>query len=136
MARNQRWREEFISIMGRRFGWTVYDCRTLLRLSATAQRLAEAACNGDYPADNGERKVQMCPKCEGGWVRSSFVQGVCPDCRIEQRIAAAVADVNSRAETDAQRVIVRTAGDPRGAVVALAAVGTDPDRSSDWIGVP
>ena len=64
----------------------------LLRHATTLQRLAEAQCNGDWPADNGERKVIFCPKCESGFVRSSFVRSdsfevdgkkvkVCPDCR-------------------------------------------------------
>ncbi len=40
---------------------------TLLRLAKTLNRLAVAQCNGDYPADNGERKTVVCPACEQAW---------------------------------------------------------------------
>lgn len=49
--------------------------RALLRHATTLQRLAEAQCNGDWPADNGERKVKPCPLCEQQWVPSAIQGG-------------------------------------------------------------
>lgn len=115
--------------------------RKLMRHASTLQRLALAQCNGDWPADNGERKTAACPLCESSWVPNVITGGklakaaweaiggnnaprppwvldplacrACPDCRT----AAAV------------RVLVREhlpmfqavfTGDPRGYVVRLA----------------
>ena len=69
----QREREEFIAVMVKE-GVPLAVTRQVLRYSATLQRLAEAQCNGDYPADNGERKVVPCSRCESLWVRSSMVR--------------------------------------------------------------
>lgn len=75
--------------------------RALLRASTTLQRLAEAQCNGDYPADNGVRPVVECPTCGSSWVRASMrydthvvpVPGadrvlICPDCAVQRRVRA------------------------------------------------
>jgi hypothetical protein len=69
----QREREEFIAVMVKE-GVPLAVTRKVLRYSATLQRLAEAQCNGDYPADNGERKVVPCSRCEAQWTRGSMVQ--------------------------------------------------------------
>lgn len=92
-------------------GGSLRVARLLLRHAATAQRLAEAACSGYWPADNGERPVKTCPSCEGGWVASSFRKGVCPSCRMDQIIEAVAAE-------DGFKVSVQ--GDPRGYVVKVA----------------
>ena len=83
----------------------------LLRYGAALHRLAEASCNGDWPADNGERKVKACTRCEGMWVPSVLKKGgLCPDCRTEDLIiktcdqAGLVAEIN---------------GDPRGAILLV-----------------
>lgn len=53
----------------------------LLRYGATLQRLAEAQCNGDWPADNGEGKCVECDNCQGLWVSSSMFHGhKCEGC--------------------------------------------------------
>lgn len=54
-------------------GWNYYDADRLHARANTAQRLAEAMCNGDYPADNGERKTRECPRCGCGWAPAAFV---------------------------------------------------------------
>lgn len=80
-------------------------------LAVTHDRLATAACNGDWPCDNGERKVIFCSRCEGGMVASKIVKGVCESCRVEDRIKAICAEWN---------VTVDFQGDPRGWTVKLA----------------
>lgn len=49
--------------------------RQLMRRATTLHRLSEAQCNGDWPADNGERKVIPCPLCESCWVPSAITGG-------------------------------------------------------------
>lgn len=46
----------------------------LLRWGATYGRLAEAQCNGDWPADNGERETLVCAHHESAWVREAFTR--------------------------------------------------------------
>jgi hypothetical protein len=118
----QRERDEFISTC-ERYGIGFEDARALLRMGQAAQRLAIAACNGDYPADNGERKVKTCDPCGASWAPSSFRAGVCPDCRIEQRIRAKVAELIA----DGSKIkAVQVQGDPRGYVVKLYTETGDP----------
>lgn len=69
MSRPTKWREQFIADMARR-GQSVELARKFLRIGATLQRLAEAQCNGDYPADNGECNVVECDQCRSLWVPS------------------------------------------------------------------
>lgn len=136
------WRDEFLVLAGRA-GVTAAAARRLLMLARRAQRLAEAACNGDWPADNGQRVVSFCPDCDRGWVPASYRRSltapkgpkVCPDCRCEQDIRAAVAE-------DWPGWDVRVSGDPRGCVVHLIRPGAErrradgAGRSSDEVGVP
>lgn len=49
--------------------------RRLMRHASTLQRLAVAQCNGDWPADNGERKTKECPLCGSSWVPSAITGG-------------------------------------------------------------
>lgn len=105
----QKERDQFIAVCVAN-GLTVDDARAFLRMATTADRLAVAQCNGDWPADNGERQIKTCPDCEIGWAPSSFRAGVCPDCRLTARIEA-------RAEACNIKVLVN--GDPRGFVVKL-----------------
>ena len=102
-------REDFI-VRWAQAGGSTNDARRLLRHATTAQRLAEAACNGDWPADNGERATKLCPECQCGWVPSSFRKGVCPSCRTDQLILAIVKAAGFQARVD---------GDPRGYVVKV-----------------
>ena len=112
----------------------------LLRHATTLQRLAEAQCNGDWPADNGERKVIPCPLCESCWVPSQIQGGTfaqaawqaqqnplvcmtarypaaCPDCRTTAAVNLLLAGTPYKAVTQ---------GDPRGYVLRLYAIGADP----------
>jgi hypothetical protein len=100
----QKERDEFIAVWAAN-GGRVADARTLMQLAATQHRLAVARCNGDYPADNGQRTTKVCPLCETCWAPESFRKGVCPDCRIGQRIEALAESCGFKISTD---------GDPRG----------------------
>ena len=53
MSRPQKWREDFIADM-RVAGVHENTSRAILRVAATLQHLAEAQCNGDFPADHGD----------------------------------------------------------------------------------
>lgn len=119
----QQWRDQFVADLARAGVVNVDIARRLLRYAATAQRLAEAACNGDWPADNGERQTAECAECGGGWAPSSFRRGRCPDCANEARLRAYVADAMPGWG-------VTSAGDPRGYVVRVVT----PDGRE--IGVP
>lgn len=126
MRQSNKVREQVVADLTR-LGVTLDDARRFLRLGATLHRLAEAQCNGDWPCDNGERKVVECglrkpptngavdlrPGCGSLWVPSSLRKSrgyLCPDCC---------------ATEDAQKLAVRyglvavVGGDPRGAVLSL-----------------
>lgn len=105
----QRWRDEFLIEMGKR-GVSSWDARKLLRCGATLQRLAEAECNGDYPCDNGERRVTPCPQCEAGYVPSHIKRGQCDNCRAEARAFAVLRPYGLKPYFQ---------GDPRGAVFQI-----------------
>lgn len=96
--------------------------RQLMRAGATLQRLAEAQCNGDYPADNGQRKTEVCQQCECAWA-PEVLKGkppTCPDCRTAARVSALLAPFGLSAIFN---------GDPRGAVLKIK---TAPEQSDDW----
>lgn len=87
----------------------------LLRYGTTLHRLAEAQCNGDWPCDNGERKVKPCSRCQGLWVPSSLKRkGLCPDCRTEDLIRDTCTQVG---------LVPDINGDPRGAVLCVKLPG-------------
>lgn len=117
-----RERDQFIAT-ATRAGLSINQATALLRYASTLQRLAVAQCNGDYPCDNGERKVIPCPKCESGYVPSAIkgstylARGIkaCPDCRT----AAAVQIVLSDIDVEHKRLVPVFGGDPRGAVLRL-----------------
>ena len=93
----------------------------LMRAEATLHRLAEAQCNGDYPADNGQRKVKQCPKCESCWVPSFFTaKGICRECSLTEHVEALCKKHN---------IIPRFGGDPRGAVLIIKVPS---GRTNDW----
>lgn len=118
--------------------------RRLMRHASTLQRLAVAQCNGDWPADNGERKTQECPLCGSNWAPSAITGGKLAreahaasdgvlnaeyetaEKLIEYRNAKACPDCRTtaalvaivREELPMYQVIVN--GDPRGYVVKLA----------------
>lgn len=112
--------------------------RKILRYGATLHRLAEAQCNGDYPADNGERRVQGCCKCESLWapetlmVRAFDVRNphtttamhaacrICKDCRTEELVTEVLAPFN---------VEPIFSGDPRGVVLKLKVPS---GKTDDW----
>ncbi len=110
----QRERDRFIA-RAAQAGMPLSLCLTLLRHATTLQRLAVAQCNGDWPADNGERKTRVCPQCDSLWAPSSFRRDLCPDCRTTDLITQALRGTSLQAYTQ---------GDPRGAVLQLFPVGT------------
>jgi hypothetical protein len=96
-----------------RLGLNDYQARYITRLASAHDRHAEASCNGDWPYDNGERKVIFCRVCEGGMVRSKIDKhGVCESCRLDARILAYANECGIKAEVQ---------GDPRGWTVKLYA---------------
>ena len=105
-------REQFL-MHCTRLGLNDYRARRFARMASTHDRLCEAQCNGDWPCDNGERKVIFCTRCEGGMVRSKIVAGVCEQCRLEDRITAYARECG---------VIAELRGDPRGWTVKLSRV--------------
>lgn len=111
----QRERERFFMDCAR-LNISETGARCLLRYAATAQRLSEAGCNGDYPAGNGARKTKECPECECGWAPQSFKVGVCPDCYNGKKLEKYVDKLRAGGAT-VQGVILN--GDPRGYVVKL-----------------
>ena len=114
----QQDRDEFIALaVGE--GLTVETTRLLLRHATTIERLAVAACNGDWPADNGERKTKVCSQCESLWAPSSFRKGVCPDCREEQIVKALLPDGYTALFN----------GDPRGCTLKITVPS---GRTNDW----
>ncbi len=119
MSARQREREEFLVKISSE-GLPLEIARKVMRHAATIQRLSEAECNGDYPCDNGERKVSFCAKCESGYVPSSMRGGICPNCRAAARIEAILAPYPIKPKFQ---------GDPRGAVVKLVVPSGNTD---DW----
>lgn len=106
-------REEFISIMAQE-GISLDVSRALLRAGATLHRLAEAQCNGDWPADNGERTTRACARCECHWHPSVLKRGdLCPDCRTQDRVTALCQS------TGLSGFVPVFGGDPRGAVLLV-----------------
>lgn len=114
-------REEFAAILARELPDTPIHHVTelagrLVRASTTLTRLAEAACNGDYPCDNGERKVLFCCRCDGGYVRSAMKflsesdNYLCINCRTEDRVKSILRPF---------AIEPIFAGDPRGCVLKL-----------------
>jgi len=116
----------------------------LLRWGATHGRLTEAQCNGDYPADNGERPVKPCTLCESLWAPSSLkrryvtvLQFECPSCRTERIIretcesmgGTATARSTNGAELERHErertpyCVPHFQGDPRGHTVRLQIAG-------------
>lgn len=96
----------------------------LLRDAATLARLAEAQCNGDFPADNGQRKAEACGGADdagcGSYWHPSVLRGkraLCPDCRTSARIADRLRPYMP------QGIGVNFAGDPRGYVVVVWQAG-------------
>lgn len=140
----QQERDHFIAQLTRESGLPAHQAvdlaRQLLRHATTLHRLAEAQCNGDWPADNGERKVIPCPLCESSWVPSAITGGhlaqlawklaggakaprpawclnpietkACPDCRTAARVTELLADMVPAYKAD-------FSGDPRGCVLKL-----------------
>jgi len=114
----KRDREQFL-MHATRLGLNDRQARRFASMAATHDRLAVAHCNGDWPADDGQRKTKLCPECECGWAPSSFRKGVCPDCRIEQRIREFAAECG---------IAVELQGDPRGWTVKLSRLEPPVDR--------
>ena len=103
---------------------------SLLRYATTIERLNLAQCNGDYPADNGERQTETCPDCEMGWTPESFrrvaymsegkggrtyYKQLCPDCRTTQLVERTLQGTGW---------ISYIQGDPRGPGLTIYPVGT------------
>jgi hypothetical protein len=109
MARLRVWREQTIAGLAKA-GVTLDDSRKALRHAATLQRLAEAQCNGDWPANGGGRWTTIeCPRCMSSWAQSVVLERGCPDCRTSDAATAHATECGAEA-------IIQ--GDPRGAVLS------------------
>lgn len=142
----QNERDQFLARMTAE-GLPLHIITSLLRSATTLQRLAEAQCNGDWPADNGERKVVQCVSCEQSWVPSNLKKTAymtegkggrtyyrleCQDCRMMRRLVALMPSGWA----------IDTQGDPRGYVLRVIPpsyaernAGRD-QFNRDTIGVP
>lgn len=145
----QHERDEAMAIL-KTEGMPLTAIRTLFRLSQTLHRLAVAQCNGDWPADNGERKVVFCPTCQSGFVASSYRHAkgetfkVCPDCYATTRVKALLVALNNNRHPGhdwhneglpAFRPIF--AGDPRGCVLKVRVPsGRTNDSGREGICIP
>lgn len=103
---------EWVIADATRAGMTFEDARRIARLASTLDRLNEAECNGDYPCDNGERKVIACSRCEAGYVPSHVRSGLCDSCRAQDRVSKIAARYGAT---------VTFNGDPRGYPLTLEA---------------
>lgn len=113
-------REEFIAAMTRE-GVSLEACRAVLRDAMTVQRIALAECNGDWPADNGQRETELCSECACAFAPSALTKAkVCPKCRARARIKRAL---------ESFKVEPVFSGDPRGACVKLRVPS---GRTDDW----
>lgn len=151
-----REREDFIAQMQAE-GMPPEIARRILRHANTIQRLSAAECNGDYPCDNGERKVEWCARCEAGYVRSSMVRDhtnpvldakglhalICPNCRAQDLIAqwcnksTVSAGGTLWKEAGFPPFVPVFSGDPRGACVKLRVPsGKTDDLAREGICVP
>ena len=117
----QREREEFLVAlakegvpMERELGWA------LLRYARTLHRLAEAQCNGDWPADNGQRPTAACHVCDSLWAPEAIRDQKCPDCRTKAAV---------RQLLDGTGIEPIFSGDPREAVLKLRLPS---GRTNDW----
>lgn len=120
MAMSQREREDFIALMARE-GVKVEHARYLMRCGSTLHRLSEAQCNGDWPCDNGQRKVEPCAECESLYVRSVLLKGKrCPECRLTARVKAFCQPLGLEPVFG---------GDPRGAVLLIKVPS---GKTNDW----
>ena len=148
MSQYQRERERFIVKMSEH-GMTLDTARLILRHARTLQRLSEAQCNGDYPADNGQRKTVECHVCGSHWAPESMAKDrtapkivgpgehsaqwvplICKDCRTAARVKAVLPDGWTAI----------TQGDPRGYVLRIVVPGgqySDSGRGDHGVyGVP
>ena len=137
--KNQRWRDEYL-VRVSKLGMDLDTALLLLRHAATLQRLAEAQCNGDWPADNGECQTAECLNCGSFW-HPSVLKGkdkLCPDCRTVASVKAICKRFNGRKGRLAEiagfpEVVPIFGGDPRGCVLKLQFPGQDENSA---IGVP
>lgn len=137
MSSYQKDRDETIALLSAE-GMPVAVIRRLFSLSQTLHRLAVASCNGDYPADNGERTVIFCPECQGGYVPSSYkrlpgadkaASKVCPDCYATAQVKALIDALNATRGEDQAVFKAIMQGDPRGCVLKTAVPS---GRTNDW----
>lgn len=124
MSATRKEREMFIAQTAK-LGVRYEDAAKLLRYAATLQRLSEAQCNGDWPADNGVRPSVQCKRCEGSWDAGAIRKrdGLCVDCRTEDKARDLAKSIGLR---------VMVAGDPRGYVLRIMHLIPLKDLRSDY----
>ena len=115
----QREREEFLVAVVKE-GVSIEQGWALLRHARTLHRLAEAQCNGDWPADNGQRPTVVCDNCARAWVPEAVRDQTCPDCRAKAAVRQLLTGMS---------IEPVFSGDPRGAVLKLRLPS---GRTNDW----
>jgi hypothetical protein len=110
MQSYREWRDEFVYNCAK-VGIDLDVAWKLMKLSTTLQRLATAACNGDYPADGGSGKWETteCLKCGSHWAKVHTSKG-CSNCQAQQKVIDLLEDIGWEPYFD---------GDPRGCVLRL-----------------
>ena len=129
VASYQAEREAFLVALSKE-GVPVEVGRQVLTAANTLQRLAVAQCNGDWPADNGDRETAECVTCGSYWHPSDLKgpAAKCGDCRTAERLRLVLAPYG---------VTPILGGDPRGCVVKLTVPsGTTDDWGNTGLCVP
>ena len=145
MSGYQEDRDRFIARMTAE-GLPITVTRQVLRLAATVERLAVAACNGDYPADHGDAwPTIVCEDCGSAWHPSAF----------RRRPAVELARAKAAGDSVGDRICVDcyttrklealmpagfkaiTGGDPRGYTTKIAVPSGQVEyMGADGYGVP
>jgi hypothetical protein len=120
MALPKKDRERFLMELAR-LGVNEHRALLFARYASTLDTLNMALCNGDWPCDNGERKVVPCGGAEAEGCGSYYVPSAlkgrgkrCPDCRTSAKVSALAQECG---------LVVQFSGDPRGVPFRLTREG-------------
>lgn len=133
MASKGEERGRFIECL-RGEGVPEHVARLVLRHAATLQRLAEAQCNGDYPADNGEGESHVCGTCSSAWKPGAFLKSgpwrvACYGCGWQDSAAFAI---RRTADTRCD-VLKQVASDPHKHLYVVTDARCPDCRTSDRV---
>jgi hypothetical protein len=120
-------RDETVALLTEE-GLDIPALRVILRAAQTLHRLAVAQCNGDWPADNGQRETIECTNCGNYWDASTIAKsGLCQNCRTRARVL----------EVLPEGFTPVFGGDPRGCVLKVAVPsGKTDDHAREGLCIP